>query len=208
MATGSTGLGPRKRAQEDCTEVLIFGPETENQITSPFDIEGNSFRVYGEARGVEEGIDPVLSITPQDEDGTPAAPGASINEAGSFDETFLAGTGTFTLEIQTFNQVEYEFTVEDCGSTPGGEPADDKGGSTTPSPSPSPSPPLTPTPAPAPSPPPPPLPAPAPQPAPAPPPDSGTLFKAGGSMTGPMPLMPNSSCPKEYSVKQGKGCYR
>ncbi len=202
------GLGSSEaRAQEDCTEVLVFGPETENQITSPFDIEGNSFRVSGEARGLEEEIDPVLNITPQDEDGTPAAPGASINEAGPFDETFLAGPGTFTIEIQTFSQVEYEFTVEDCGSTPGGGPADGKGGSTTPSPSPSPSPPPTPTPAPAQSPPPPPLPAPPPQPAPAPPPDSGTLFKAGGPMTGPVPAMPSGKCPKEFPNKRGEACY-
>jgi hypothetical protein len=200
-------------AQEDCTEVLTFGPETENQVTNPFNIEGNSFRVSGEARSIDEG-DPVFNITPQDEDGTPAAPGVSINNAGPFDENFLAGPGTFTLEIQTFSPAEYEFRVEDCRSTPGGGSADKKGGTTnaktTPSPPPSPSPsppPPRPTPSaprqPTPSAPPQPTPSAPPQPTPAPAPQ----FKAGGAEDGPVPLMKGGSCPKELPDRRGNGCY-
>jgi hypothetical protein len=80
------------------------------------------------------------------------------------------------------------------------------GGSTTPSLSPSPAPktPATPpkttatppkTPSPAPK-----TPAPAPK-------DSGTLMNAGGPTTGPMPLMPDGSCPREFPMLGDGACY-
>ena len=52
-----------------------------------------------------------------------------------------------------------------------------------------------------------PPPSPGPRPSPPPEPD-GTLFKAGGSEVGPLPLMPNGGCPKEFPTKKGNGCYR
>ena len=194
------------QAQEDCREIFVFGPETENQITSPFDIEGNSFRVSGEARSTEEGNDPDITIRPLDEEGISAAPAASITTEGPFDETFLEGPGTFTLEIQTFGPAEYEFSVEDCGSTPTGGPTETTGGSTNPSPSPSPAP-KTPSPAPKTTSPAPKTPSPAPKtPTPAPE-DSGTLMNAGGPTTGPVPMMPNGNCPRELPVKWDGACY-
>jgi outer membrane biosynthesis protein TonB len=95
------------------------------------------------------------------------------------------------------------------------------GESTAPTPSPSPSPPPNPSPQPTPSPnsnpspPPTPTPSPPPTPQPTPPPDPvpdaspdlGTLFKAGGSEDGPMPLMKGGSCPKEFPNRRGNACY-
>jgi hypothetical protein len=52
-----------------------------------------------------------------------------------------------------------------------------------------------------------PRPTPPPQLTPAPPPDSGTLFKAGGPITGPMPLIPSGKCPKESPEKRYGACY-
>ena len=80
------------------------------------------------------------------------------------------------------------------------------GGSTTatprtPPPSPKAPPPAPKTAAPA------PRPTPPPQPAPTPPPDSGTLFKAGGPMTGAVPAMPSGKCPREFPEKRGGACY-
>jgi hypothetical protein len=75
--------------------------------------------------------------------------------------------------------------------------------STIPSPSPNPSPPLSPPPSPSPA----PTPQPTPPPQPAPPPDSGTLFKAGGPTTGPIPVMPSGKCPREFPDKRGGACY-
>jgi outer membrane biosynthesis protein TonB len=80
------------------------------------------------------------------------------------------------------------------------------GGTTTPSPSP------PPTTNPAPSPPPKPNPAPTPQPTLRPQPlpsddDRDTLLYAGGTINGPVPLMPDGSCPAEYPVEQAATCY-
>ncbi len=35
----------------------------------------------------------------------------------------------------------------------------------------------------------------------------GDLFDAGGPADGPVPLMPDGSCPPEYRVKQSEACY-
>ena len=91
---------------------------------------------------------------------------------------------------------------------------DNRGGGTTgapktqtpPPPTPkTPSPPAPKTPSPAPK-----TPSPAPDPptpAPDPPPDQGTLMNAGGPTTGPVPMMPNGSCPRELPVKRDGACY-
>ncbi len=47
-------------------------------------------------------------------------------------------------------------------------------------------------------------PAPPPRPTPSPPEPS---FKAGGPSQGPVPLMPNGRCPKEFPVERGGACY-
>ena len=38
-------------------------------------------------------------------------------------------------------------------------------------------------------------------------PDSGTLMSAGGPMRGPVPVMPNGSCPQELPIMQNGACY-
>src|SRR5215212_9357990 len=73
---------------------------------------------------------------------------------------------------------------------------------TTPAPEPPPAPQPQPPPSPKPQPTPTPR-TPAPQPEPAPPPP---LMKAGGPQRGPVPVMPNGTCPKEFPVKQGGTC--
>lgn len=37
---------------------------------------------------------------------------------------------------------------------------------------------------------------------------NGNLMKAGGSAAGPVPMMPDGTCPEEYPVARGGGCYR
>lgn len=44
-------------------------------------------------------------------------------------------------------------------------------------------------------------------PSPTPIPSPGSLMKAGGPETGPVPLMPNGSCPIEFADKRTGGCY-
>ena len=75
------------------------------------------------------------------------------------------------------------------------QPGQPKSGSTT-------GPRTTPTPGPGPTPPPPPRPNPSP-----PPPPPAPPFNAGGPKAGPVPLMPDGSCPKEYPDQRGNACY-
>ena len=72
------------------------------------------------------------------------------------------------------------------------------------------SPPPSTTPRPTPPPPPPPTPPrpPSPPPSPPPEPNPGTLMNAGGPPTGPAPLMPNGSCPKEFPQQRSGACYQ
>jgi outer membrane biosynthesis protein TonB len=98
---------------------------------------------------------------------------------------------------------EEEFGDEDGGDSTTGTPKTPPPSPKTPQPSPK-TPPSAPKTTPAPA----PRPTPPPQPTPAPPPaDSGTLFKAGGSNAGPIPLMKGGSCPKEFPERRGNACY-
>jgi hypothetical protein len=42
---------------------------------------------------------------------------------------------------------------------------------------------------------------------PQPQPDSDTLLEAGGATSGPVPLMPNGSCPTEFPSMRNGACY-
>ena len=94
------------------------------------------------------------------------------------------------------DNVEEPNTDQPSGGTrPGGGSTSPRlGGSTSPnlpSPPPSPPPPRPPTPNP-----------------PSPPPNQGPLMGSGGSSSGPVPLMPNGRCPKEFPLKQDGTCYK
>ena len=168
------------QAQDQCTEVLTIGPETENIISEPFEITGNTFRLSGDLTFLTEGGLPGISITPMDEQGNSVG-FFPIDQEGPFTENVLEGPGTFTLEITTINQVEYTITVEDCGSSPtGGGAAQYDDSSVAP-------------------------PAEAPV---APPADDPSLFESGGPEEGPAPVMPGGACPPEFPNARDGGCWR
>lgn len=99
---------------------------------------------------------------------------------------------------------EEEFGGSPSGSPDGGQPGGNggagasAGGLTTGAPKASPAAPKTPPPAPKTTP-----------PGPNPPPirDEGELMKAGGSSSGPVPVMPGGGCPEEFSEERGGACY-
>lgn len=92
---------------------------------------------------------------------------------------------------------EEEFGDSPSGSPPGGAGAS-AGGSTTGAPKALPATPKASPPAPKTTP-----------PAPNPPPtrDEGELMKAGGPSSGPVPVMPDGGCPKEFPQERGRACY-
>jgi hypothetical protein len=94
-----------------------------------------------------------------------------------------------------------------CENLPSGDGSTTAPPSTSPSTAPKTSPPTTKTPAiPPKTPATPPKPSPARDPDP-PAPDEGTLLDAGGPTAGPMPLMPNGNCPKEFPDQRDGACY-
>jgi hypothetical protein len=177
---------------------------TGDQTTDTFQTTTDSFRVRWEVDEANSrpGLEPNLYITVNDEQNIPV--GNASQDGGGTGETFVnEPPGTYSLEIDFIGGqgASYVVSVEQCE---GGSPSTNPGGKTTGGGSPqktSPSPPPQKTTPPAPPTRPAPPPPPRPTPAPAPP------FNAGGAEAGPVPLMPNGSCPKEFPVKQGRACY-
>jgi hypothetical protein len=218
-------------SEQDCrsaSEIQQF-TETGETTTEYFDVPTGQAYVSWEFPGAPSGIIYRLDVSferepPPGEPGE-ADPVAPIGSLGIIEDppdtepnqgqTKLEDVpGRYRMEFSPSDpDQEYVVTVYECDPS-GGEStipssSPSPGGSTTVSPNISPAPktsspaPKTPSPAPE-------TPSPAPEspaPAPDPPPDSGTLMNAGGPTTGPVPMMPNGSCPRELPVKRDGACY-
>jgi hypothetical protein len=206
-AQGETGTCPEPELIDEFTG-------TGAQETDTFETTTDSFRLSYDLESTPDveriGTEPVLTITIESEGRSVGL--AQQNEEGSGESFVNEPPGTYNLDIVAAGR--YTITVEQCeGGDPSTNPNPKEAKDTTTAtrqPKTSPDPPRpAPTPNPAPSPPPRPSPTPTPPPQPAldPPPDSGTLFKAGGSNDGPMPLMKGGSCPKEFPERRGNACY-
>ncbi len=115
----------RPEAQEDegCAqpEVVDTFSGTQNQITRPFNITGNTFRLRYDITEIDR--DPVLfdsfSIRPIGEDGIGVGESVLVFEPGAGSQNILEGPESFTLEIES-DGFDYSVTVEDCtGTAPG-----------------------------------------------------------------------------------------
>ncbi len=181
-------ISMQAEAQADCREVQRIAPETTNQRVGPVQINGNSIRVAGEVTADDPNRFSALTITVEGEgeDGMPVFDAVSITETGPFTENILEGPGSFTFDIESTETVTYTVTISDCGASPPGKAEPERKSTSPPPPSK-----ITPQP-------------PRPQP---PPPPPAPPFKAGGPEAGPVPLMPNGSCPKEYPDQRGSACH-
>jgi hypothetical protein len=165
---------------------------TGSQRTETFDTTG-PFRITYDVTSTGEATPNLsLSVTEEERGGVDDA---SQNGEGTGDLLVDEPSGAYFLNITTSGGAAYTVTVEQCE---GGNP------STNPDPS-NPKTPSRKTPSPAPKtrPPAPKTPAPAPKAQP----DRGTLMQAGGPTTGPVPIMPNGSCPREFPDMRTGGCY-
>ena len=110
------------RGDEGCANprpVTTFSG-TENQVTAPFDITGDSFRLrYETAPNGPDPFLPTVDIEVLDRSGQPIGEGPLIFEGEDGSENILAGPGTFGLEIRA-EEASYTITVEDCGGSTGG----------------------------------------------------------------------------------------
>ena len=176
-------------AQQNCDVVQTFTGSGIKE-TQPFTVTGDTWRLRYD----------VQSTTPDQQfssfDMSVYKTGNTIPESvitpeslGS-DTTYVnAGAGTYYLSIDSANAT-WTVTVEDCSASA-------QSGSSKPPGSASASAPAN---------------TPASTPAPASPsrkqpkPDRN-LFESGGPTSGPLPLMPNGGCPREFPVQRGKACY-
>lgn len=173
----------------------------------PIIINSQTFRVRVDARPVANPSVPIgqgaVSIGVSNFDkprGQETVAERNVKAGDSQTMVISEGPGEYDISAGS-SDAEYTVTVEECAGM---------GGAPTPSPSPPPSPP-TPNPPPNPSLPPTPRPPPNPGPPPNPPapPISRPAppFNAGGPKEGPVPLMPNGGCPKEFPIIQSGACY-
>jgi hypothetical protein len=153
-----------------------------NQQTDTFDTTTDSFRVSYDVTGSDPQFPANLYISVEDANDPINFVGDATQEGDGRGETFVnAPPGSYFLDI-TFFGGNYTVTVEQCE---GGNPDQNPG-----SPPPGSPPPKTPP--------------------PLPPVDegpSGDLLDAGGPKSGPLPLVADGTCPKEFPVKRDGACY-
>jgi len=169
-----------------------------NKQSPVFDIAGSSFRLTANTTATS---DPQLALLtalvyPEGNTGNPVGD-FSVKNGGNDSSIVNAGPGRFYLDIAAAN-VNYTITVEDCtggGGTPtrGAQGGTSQGKTNIPPPSPPSQPKASGPPSP-----------PNPSPPSRPP---GALMNAGGPTDGPVPTMPNGSCPKEFPDQRNGACY-
>ncbi len=199
QGTARVGAQEPPSCSPDERQVQTF-TGTQDQTTPPFDIRGNEWRFVANARTTTEASGNLnVDANNQAEPARPipeafvtlsASPGQTPSESSDI----LDGPGSFTLEIEA-NGVEYTIRVCERGGG-GGQPKDQPTGA--PKERPKSAPKEQPKGQPRQQ------PAPPPRPIPSPPEPS---FKAGGPSQGPVPLMPNGRCLREFPVKQGGACW-
>ncbi len=178
-----------------------------DQQSPPFETTTDSFRIsYEITTDLEEA--PFFANVESTDEG--AIPGAGISQEGSgTGESFVnEPPGRYFLSIITGGGTNYTLRIEECGEGGEANPGEGKSGEgtsvqkaqTAPAPKTPPTPPKTPSPAPK-------TPSPAPK-TPSPAPDDGTLMNAGGPTNGPVPMMPNGSCPREFPTVRDSACYQ
>jgi hypothetical protein len=152
---------------------------TGNQQTDTFSTTPDSFRVSYNVTGSDPATPATLLIDVVNADRPTEFVGDATQEGNGQGETFVnADPGTHYLDI-TFLFGKYTVTVEQC-----------EGGGASQGVPPS-SPPVS-------------------SPPPSTPIDEGpneNLLHAGGPKSGPLPLMPDGTCPEEFPVRRGGACY-
>lgn len=204
------GLGDTEvQAQQgECPSPRIIDEITGrgSQQSPPFTTTTDSFRLSYETQADNPQATFILSARSVDD---PSISGSVANadaQGSQTGETFAnAPAGRYFLDVNTTASVEYTIRVEECGEEGEANPGEGKSGEGTVAPKTPATPPKTPATTPkTPNPPPP---EPRPTPAPLPQEDEGELLNAGGPSKGPMPKMPNGSCPREFPEMRDGACY-
>jgi hypothetical protein len=157
--------------------------------TEPFRVTSGDWHIDWEYTGVERGVSLSMEISVLNENNEYL--GRETTSAGATKGSYKVRSTPGTYHLQIYGESpdrQYTVTVDNCAGAAGSAAGN---ATATASPSPTPEPTR-------------PEPAPSPSPTPQPNPD---LFDSGGPTVGPVPLMPDGGCPKEYPIKRADACY-
>jgi hypothetical protein len=174
-------------AQQNCDTVQTF---TGNGIkdTQPFTVTSDTWRLrYDFESTTDDQQSSSFEMTVYKPGNTIPESIITLESPGSDTSSVNAGAGTYYLSIGSANAT-WTVDVEECDAsappgTPNPGPASASGIASTPAPTPA---------------------AGSRQPKPKPERD---LFESGGPTSGPLPLMPNGGCPREFPQQRGRACY-
>jgi hypothetical protein len=174
-------------AQQNCDTVQTF---TGNGIkdTQPFTVTSDTWRLsYDFESTTDHQKSSSFEMTVYKPGNTIPESIITLESPGSDTSSVNAGAGTYYLSIGSANAT-WTVDVEECDAsappgTPNPGPASASGTASTPAPTPA---------------------AGSRQPKPKPERD---LFESGGPTFGPLPLMPNGGCPREFPQQRGRACY-
>jgi hypothetical protein len=170
-------------AQQNCETLQTFSGDGIKE-TQPFTVTGDTWRLRYDFQSTASDQQSSSFDMSVYKSGNTIPESVITSESPGSDTSYVdAGAGTYYLSIESANAT-WTVTVEECSA---------------PAQTASPTPPGSAS-------------APASTPAPDPPPPKPKkpkrdLFDSGGPTSGPLPLMPNGGCPREFPVQRGKGCY-
>ena len=170
-------------AQQNCEAVQTFSGDGIKD-TQPFTVTGDTWRLRYDFQSTAPDQQSSSFDMSVYKTGNTIPETVITSESPGSDTSYVnAGAGTYYLSIESANAT-WTVTVEECSA---------------PAQTASPTPPGS-----------------ASAPASTPAPDSPSrkpkkpkrdLFDSGGPTSGPLPLMPNGGCPREFPVQKGKACY-
>jgi hypothetical protein len=172
-------------AQQNCDTVQTF---TGNGIkdTQPFTVTSDTWRLrynFESTTGNQQSGS--FEMTVYRRGNTIPESIITLERPGSDTSYVNAGAGTYYLSIGSANAT-WTVTVEECdASAPPGTPNPGSASASATKPASTP---------------------PSGSPSPKSKPDRN-LFESGGPTSGPLPLMPNGGCPREFPVQRGQACY-
>ena len=174
-------------AQQNCETLQTFSGEGIKE-TQPFTVTGDTWRLrYDFQSSAPDQQSSSFDMSVYKSGNTIPETVITLESPGSDTSYVDAGAGTYYLSIESANAT-WTVTVEECSAPAQTASPTPPGSASAPA--------STPASTPAPDP-----------PSRKPKKPKRDLFDSGGPTSGPLPLMPNGGCPREFPVQRGKACY-